>query len=215
MSENQYHGYSSGLAHKLWHNERPSFILNEELGFPILVCDEDGEYIPFDGPFERTPASPTLINQVREQDCVALENKPGLAGIGVFALEDIDKDQLIGPYGGTVLTLEEADELPDEASHFLFAIRSGAQGVVLDGHTGKTPLKFINHSCSPNAIMRERFVDNCWHVLVWALRPIRKGEEITHDFQLTTENDEDPDLRTPCLCGSATCRQTLWSLRRF
>ena len=132
----------------------------------------------------------------------------------------------VGPYMGTVWT-EEDDEArhDDEAAaadgggggHYTFSIRDGAHAVVLDGGEGPSvnALKFINHSCDPNCRMQELFVGGCWHVLVFALRDVAWGEELTHDYRLGTEDPDDPRLRIACRCGAAACRGSLFELHEW
>jgi len=56
-------------------------------------------------------------------------------------------------------------------------------------------LKFLNHSCSPNAAFRGR-----WLIAAAAILP---GEEITIDY-LATEHSISHHFA--CTCGSETCR---------
>lgn len=70
----------------------------------------------------------------------------------------------------------------------------------LDGARGGNGTHYINHSCSPNAYMRILY----GHVLFFALRDIKPGEEITIDYEQTLL----PDSRR-CHCGSPNCRRTI------
>ena len=105
------------------------------------------------------------------------------------------------------------------ALHHCFHLHDGAHAVVLDGERGlaTNELKFINHSCSPNAVMREVFCDGYWHVAILALRGIAAGEEICHDYGLTTEDPKDPGLAAECGCGAGdgVCRGKLMELVEF
>ena len=60
----------------------------------------------------------------------------------------------------------------------------------------------INHSCEPNAeamiwdhLSRDR-------VLIFAIKDIKAGDEITYDYKLQFNNVES---LLPCLCGSTKC----------
>ncbi|MEO6595566.1 MAG: SET domain-containing protein-lysine N-methyltransferase [Planctomycetota bacterium] len=55
--------------------------------------------------------------------------------------------------------------------------------------------RFLNHSCAPNAMLRER--------TLIALRDIARGEEVTFDYA-TTEYDMAAPF--PCGCGAPACR---------
>ena len=88
---------------------------------------------------------------------------------------------------------------PDGDGEHCFVLNDGAHAVVLDGERGQhvNALKYINHSCEPNAIMSEVFVDGCWHVIVVALCDIEPGTELTHDYALTTSEDDALQLVPP------------------
>jgi SET domain-containing protein len=69
------------------------------------------------------------------------------------------------------------------------------------------PFVFVNHSCDPNAAMVKS------HTLI-ARRRIRRGEEITYDYSLTTWSDDVAWGRAwtgqwwmHCRCGSRKCRR--------
>ncbi|HVS81962.1 MAG TPA: SET domain-containing protein [Pyrinomonadaceae bacterium] len=70
----------------------------------------------------------------------------------------------------------------------------------LDGSRGGNGTHYINHSCEPNAYMKTI----CGHVLFFALRDIRPGEEITVDYEDTLH----PDSKR-CRCGVKSCRGTI------
>lgn len=68
------------------------------------------------------------------------------------------------------------------------------------------PYVYVNHSCAPNAGVRKRGE-------LFALKPIRKGEEITYDYSTTEWTYEKfgkyKDWAMECNCGSKYCRGTL------
>ena len=55
---------------------------------------------------------------------------------------------------------------------------------------------FSNHSCEPNIGVQGQIV-------FVAMRDIAAGEELTHDWATT----DDEDYRMECRCGAATCRK--------
>jgi uncharacterized protein len=57
---------------------------------------------------------------------------------------------------------------------------------------------FSNHSCDPNIGVEGQIV-------FVALRAIRAGEELTHDWATT----DDDDYAMDCRCGAASCRGTI------
>jgi SET domain-containing protein len=70
----------------------------------------------------------------------------------------------------------------------------------LDGSRGGNGTHYINHSCEPNAYMRTVY----GHILFFALRDIKPGEEITIDYEMTLHSD-----RKRCYCGAGSCRGTI------
>lgn len=81
-------------------------------------------------------------------------------GKGLFAKEDITKDQIIGHFKG---------KKTSKTSAYVLWIKSNLS-IEVEG-----PLKYINHSKQPNA---------CYYddLTVVALKNIKKDEEITHDY---------------------------------
>ena len=57
---------------------------------------------------------------------------------------------------------------------------------------------FSNHSCDPNIGVQGQ-------IIFVALRDIRPGEELTHDWATT----DDDDYEMTCQCGAANCRGVL------
>jgi SET domain-containing protein len=59
---------------------------------------------------------------------------------------------------------------------------------------------YCNHSCRPNS----RLVRGPRALWLHALRPIRQGEEVTHDYSTQTGTDDVWTMR--CNCGERRCR---------
>lgn len=98
--------------------------------------------------------------------------KRSVAGLGLFAMEDIKKGACIIEYKGKVLSKKEEDE-----SNSLYLFDAGG-GVTIDGAPRWNTARYINHSCRPNAeidIYKHR-------VFVMAKRTIKAGEEIGYDY---------------------------------
>mmetsp|Transcript_11311 Transcript_11311/g.20903 ORF Transcript_11311/g.20903 Transcript_11311/m.20903 type:complete len:242 (-) Transcript_11311:130-855(-) len=220
------YSFDSQEARQRWEQCRPLRIVNHDLGYPIVVCGDDGLPIPVS---EEHPSSSGLSKEAELQAAeaqrwnsivqaleahthVLLEARThgSISGKGVFTLQDLKEGQLVGMYGGTVYTEERWDALEDPDENFLFNLNDGAHGVVLDGSTGEglNALQYLNHSCEPNVIMQEAFLLGSWHVVVLSLREIRSGEELVHDFNLHTE--DELEAKVDCTCGSAQCRGKLF-----
>jgi len=74
---------------------------------------------------------------------------------------------------------------------------------------------YINHSCSPNSVVRTRYneVNIKGAVAFWALSDIRPGEEITFDYATTETELTEALARTSCLCGAWNCRGNIGGYR--
>ena len=68
----------------------------------------------------------------------------------------------------------------------------------IDGSVDGNDTQYINHSCEPNV---DAFIIDGVMIL-FALKEILPGEEITVDYLNSFEED-----RTVCNCGAASCRQ--------
>lgn len=99
--------------------------------------------------------------------------KRGLAGLGLFAGEDIKKGEMIIEYIGNILTKEEADKVT--TCQYLFEI---TRNHTIDGSPRWNIARYANHSCDGNAesdVKKKR-------VFVKAIKNIKEGEEIVYDY---------------------------------
>jgi len=109
-------------------------------------------------------------------------------GRGVFALEPIARGRRILQFQGTVM---RGHELTDD----MLAMQVGpddwlaSDGSLLDD--------CVNHSCDPNAGFRDG------DVVLFAVRDIAEGEEITWDYSTSIA---EPGWTLDCRCGSPACR---------
>ena len=103
-------------------------------------------------------------------------------GEAVFALIDIPRNAEIGEFEGY--------EVDHDTQHSL----------TLDGVTIEPTgiLRFLSHSCEPNAYFKGR--------MLFAMRLIKKEEEITIDYMVTEQSFSHP---FECRCGSSKSRKKL------
>jgi uncharacterized protein len=102
-----------------------------------------------------------------------LKVKKSTAGLGLFTMEEIERDGFVIEYVGTILNQKEADK---KAGKYLFETNKNR---FIDGTNRKNIARYINHSCRPNCeidILRGR-------VYVFAKRKILVGEELTYDYE--------------------------------
>lgn len=103
---------------------------------------------------------------------VTVRDAPSGKGKGLFAATDIAKGGFIAEYTGTKVASKAAD---DSKSRYLFEIDDEW---TIDAQDGGGVARFINHSCEPNT---EAEIEDS-RINIYAVRHIRKGEEITIDY---------------------------------
>jgi len=118
---------------------------------------------------------------------------------GVYALENIPKGRRIIEYTGERISRKETKRRSDEQNRMIYLFTLDNYWT-LDGAVGGSGAQFINHCCDPNI----RTVVTKGHILYYAKKAIRKGEELTVDYHFPK------DVETvPCKCGAKECRGTI------
>lgn len=120
-----------------------------------------------------------------------LVKKTGKKGKGVFANRDFDKGESILKIKGKIVTKDELLKSSRYLSDHSGAI--GKDKYLIFG----LPEKYINHSCNPNVFDKKG--------VVYAMRDIRKGDELSFDYSI---NGID-DWRMRCRCESKNCRKII------
>jgi SET domain-containing protein len=120
-------------------------------------------------------------------------------GRGLFATADIAKDETVAVKGGHIIdgrTLRESItpvlgpvEIQIDDDLFIAPVTNEER---------ESSMLYLNHSCDPNLGMRGE-------ITFVAMRDIRAGEELTHDWAMT----DDDDSSMECNCGALDCRKTL------
>ena len=64
--------------------------------------------------------------------------------------------------------------------------------------------RFINYCCDPNCSAESKTIENNKHILLYAKKPILKGEEITYNYNFEYEEE-----KIQCRCGSVNCQGRL------
>ena len=119
--------------------------------------------------------------------------KSKLHGYGVFALQSIDKNKRIVDYAGELISNKQSEAREDRylAKGCIWVFRVN-RNWSRDAAVGGNIARFINHSCKPNCwIEVDAKTRTIW---VRAAKPIRKGQELTYDYN--TEGDKV----IPCRC---------------
>ena len=118
-----------------------------------------------------------------------------LAGRGVVALADIAKDEIVAIKAGNIITRAELDLATQAAGDMALQIDDDFYLAPRTADDVEDMSVFINHSCDPNVGFRGQ-------VVYVAMRDIRPGEELCHDYSMERADNYLLD----CHCGSALCR---------
>jgi SET domain-containing protein len=141
-------------------------------------------------PRTRQPANPQKF---------AVENHPsGIDGLGAFAAEAIAAYKKIGEIRGESISVREARKRVRGQARIMMVEVSDRRAI--DATASSDPLRYTNHSCAPNTVLRIRQ----GRVELYAMRAIQAGEELTADYG---ETHHAGSLR--CRCGAANCRGAL------
>ncbi len=108
-----------------------------------------------------------------------VRRRSAISGWGVYAAQPIEEDTRIVEYKGELVSQAEAWRrelryLPRQRI-WLFTINTR---LARDAAVGGNNARYINHACRPNC-----YVDVIGrHIWILASRAIRKGEELTYDY---------------------------------
>jgi SET domain-containing protein len=120
-------------------------------------------------------------------------------GRGLFATADIAKNEIVAVKGGRIVDRKTLREK--------ITPRLGPVEIQIDDDLFIAPVTdeerelsmlYSNHSCDANLGIRGE-------ITFVAMREIRAGEELTHDWA-TTDND---DYSVECKCSAPNCRKTV------
>ncbi len=103
-------------------------------------------------------------------------------GYGLFAHQDLDKGEYVGEYTGTV---RRHDYLHPNFNSYCFHYPTrffSAQYTYIDALYEGNSLRFLNHSNRPNLQPRCLFDRGLLHLVFFAKKTIRSGEQLTFDY---------------------------------
>jgi hypothetical protein len=122
--------------------------------------------------------------------------RSGIAGWGVYATERIPKNTRIIDYAGEKITHGESAKREGRylkrGQIWCFTL---SRRWVIDARVGGNIARFINHSCRPNCYAHIK------DGIIWirAARTIRKGEELSYDYNTTGDASIQCRCRPGCM----------------
>jgi SET domain-containing protein len=114
---------------------------------------------------------------------------------GVYADQSIPAGRKVMEYTG--VKIDRAEYERREETTYVFELD---HEWMLDGSINGSGAELINHCCEPNLVTRILK----GHILYFSMRRIKKGEELTIDY-----NYDDTDELMACGCGAKKCRGTI------
>ncbi|MEO6238687.1 MAG: SET domain-containing protein-lysine N-methyltransferase [Vicinamibacterales bacterium] len=128
-----------------------------------------------------------------------VRRRSAISGWGVYAAQPIEEDTRIVEYKGELVSQAEAWRrelryLPRQRI-WLFTINTR---LARDAAVGGNIARYINHACRPNCYVA--VIGR--HIWILASRAIRKGEELTYDY------NTDGVAGIPCRCRQG-CRRII------
>jgi uncharacterized protein len=121
-----------------------------------------------------------------------------IQGRGLFASSDLQKGEVVAVKGGCIFDHETLKKIQPILGASEIQIGEGLYIGPLTQEDREGSMIFSNHCCEPNIGVQG-------NVVFVAMRDIAAGEELTHDWAMT---DDDESSMT-CNCGAKTCRGTI------
>ncbi|XP_035389803.1 histone-lysine N-methyltransferase 2A isoform X2 [Electrophorus electricus] len=134
--------------------------------------------------------------------------RSAIHGRGLFCKRNIDAGEMVIEYSGNVIRsvlTDKREKYYDGKGIGCYMFRIDDYEVV-DATVHGNAARFINHSCEPNCYSRVVNSDGKKHIVIFAMRKIYRGEELTYDYKFPIE---EPGNKLSCNCGAKKCRKFL------
>ena len=115
-------------------------------------------------------------------------------GRGAFTAEAIPARRKIGEIRGESISVREAQQRVRGLARIMIVEVSERRAI--DASRSADPLRFTNHSCAPNTVLRIRQ----GRVELYAMRDLAAGEELTVHY-----GESHHRGRLACRCGAPRC----------
>jgi len=115
-------------------------------------------------------------------------------GRGAFAAEAIPARRKIGEIRGEPISVREAQQRVRGLARIMIVEVSERRAI--DASRSTDPLRFTNHSCAPNSVLRIRQ----GRVELYAMRDLAAGEELTVHYGESHHRGQ-----LVCRCGAPRC----------
>ncbi|XP_075145916.1 histone lysine N-methyltransferase trithorax [Haematobia irritans] len=172
----------------------------------VFVQPSDNELVPRRGTGSNLPMA-MKYRTLKEtyKDYVGVF-RSHIHGRGLYCTKDIEAGEMVIEYAGELIR----STLTDQRERYYNSRGIGCymfkidDNLVVDATMRGNAARFINHSCEPNCYSKVVDILGHKHIIIFALRRIVQGEELTYDYKFPFE-----DEKIPCSCGSKRCRKYL------
>jgi SET domain-containing protein len=127
----------------------------------------------------------------------AVHDSP-IHGRGLFATGEFEPGEIVCVKGGYIFNRSTLDRIARSLGPAEIQIADDLFIGPISPEEREGGMIFSNHSCDPNIGIKGQIV-------FVAIRQISAGEELTHDWATT----DDDDYTLACRCGTASCRGTI------
>ncbi|MBN3313764.1 KMT2B methyltransferase, partial [Atractosteus spatula] len=174
--------------------------------------DEEEDEVPLKSTRRATSLELPMAMRFRHLEKTSKEAvgvyRSAIHGRGLFCKRNIDAGEMVIEYSGIVVRsvlTDKREKYYDSKGIGCYMFRIDDFDVV-DATMHGNAARFINHSCEPNCYSRVINVEGQKHIVIFALRKIYRGEELTYDYKFPIE---DASNKLHCNCGARRCRRFL------
>uniref|UniRef100_A0A8D2ZRT1 [histone H3]-lysine(4) N-methyltransferase n=1 Tax=Scophthalmus maximus TaxID=52904 RepID=A0A8D2ZRT1_SCOMX len=191
-----------------------NFLASQHREPPDIVgpFDEEEDEFPLKSSRRATSSELPMAMRFRHLEKISKEAvgvyRSQIHGRGLYCKRNIEAGEMVIEYAGTVIRsvlTDKREQYYDSKDIGCYMFRIDDFDVV-DATMQGNAARFINHSCEPNCYSRVINVDGRKHIVIFALRKIYRGEELTYDYKFPIE-DENNKLH--CNCATRRCRRFL------
>ena len=127
----------------------------------------------------------------------AVKESP-IQGLGLFSIQAIEAGEIVCVKGGSIYDRQQLKLMAERLGPAEIQIADDLFIGPLHEMEREGSMIFSNHSCDPNLGVRGQIV-------FVAMRRVEAGEELTHDWAMT----DDDDYVMQCRCKAVNCRRVI------
>ncbi|PAV67475.1 hypothetical protein WR25_19507 [Diploscapter pachys] len=190
-------------------NVRLFYDLSKRLALPNRIRAVTYELVECSGSCKCGPDCPNRVTQRGRQVAVVIFFENANKNWGLRAGEFIRRGQYIAEYVGEVKLASSFEKDADETYQFqipgCFEFDGKEDSLIIDASHFGSEARFINHSCTPNAlpvwVYSDDYGDHYARSCFFAIRDIQAGEEITFNYYSGIDLKKKMKNGVKCRCS--------------